>query len=127
MNITTYPSDYDPIKNKDHKGKFTNERVGFIRLVPKDIYAENEKDSRPTWHEVHSILSRKKTEGRILINARLLLKDNETRREFKPRGRDVQYHFLAQIFSGYQLAPNIPEQDLKTRVEIKIGNSGAVQ
>ena len=33
----------------------------------------------------------------------------------------MQYYFFAQIFNGYELAPNVPEKDLLTMVEMKIG------
>ena len=59
--------------------------------------------------------------GRLLINARLIPADNKVKRELKPRGRDIPYYFFAQIFNGYELAPNVPEKDLLTMVEMKIG------
>lgn len=42
-------------------------------------------------------------------------------RAMAPRGRDIQYYFFAQIFSGYELAPGISSETLRTRVEVKIG------
>lgn len=44
VNITEYPNPYDP---KKHKEKLVNHRIGFVRLIPKDIIVTNETNSRP--------------------------------------------------------------------------------
>ena len=58
-------------KKTDQEEKvISNERVGFIRLSHKEIM--NPRDSKPKWHVVQSLVSRKKTVGRLLANARLV-------------------------------------------------------
>ena len=47
--------------------------------------------------------------------------DQKPFRQEKKRGRDTHYHFFFQIFSGYEIAPNVPEKDLRTRVVVEIG------
>lgn len=55
----------------------SNERVGFIRLNYKEIM--NPRDNKPKWHVVQSLVSRKKTVGRLLVNARLVKKGGSSK------------------------------------------------
>ena len=68
VNITTFPEE---TKSKKDTGKIVNERVGFIRLSYKDILHQKEY-LKPKWYVVQSLISRKKTIGRLLVNARLV-------------------------------------------------------
>ena len=44
-------------------------------------------------------------------------------RQLVRRGKEVKYYFFAQIISGFEIAPHILEETLKTKVEVQIGNT----
>ena len=123
MNLTTYEiQDEGDKKKRGQKEDLVrkNVRMGFIRLNSKH-FVNKSQNLLPKPYEITSIESRNKKIGRLLMNARLVKPPYGKRQTTRP-GREVQYHFFAQIFSGYELAPNVPENQLRTRVEIKIGS-----
>ena len=103
------------------------ERLGFIRIKPKEIY---QAQTKPQWRQVISVKSKKKAIGLLLVNAQLMpmpqsKKEKAPRRVVAPRGNETNYFFFAQVISGYEIGPDIPEEDLQTKVEIQIGNLSA--
>lgn len=96
--------------------------MGFIRLFSKNIIV-NQESTRPTWHIVQSVENEKKNIGRLLVNARLVAMPTTFKRQALKESKDVQYWFFPQIFSGYELAPKIPEDQLITFLKINIGTT----
>ena len=45
------------------------ERLGFIRIKPKEIY---QAQTKPQWRQVISVKSKKKAIGLLLVNAQLM-------------------------------------------------------
>lgn len=74
VNVSTYEVQ-DPSQKKSGKKKQDtcthNQRRGFIRVSPRDIVTQKDNKT-PQWYVVQSIENRKKTIGRLLVNARLV-------------------------------------------------------
>ena len=73
INLTTFAP---PVESKNKKKEVeeeveSNERLGFIRIQGKSLIVSQEQ-TRPSWHVVQSLQSRKKNIGRLLVNARLV-------------------------------------------------------
>lgn len=123
INLTTYaPPDLSKKGKKEEEEIESNDRMGFIRLFSKNIIV-NQESTRPTWHIVQSVENEKKNIGRLLVNARLVAMPTTFKRQALKESKDVQYWFFPQIFSGYELAPKIPEDQLITFLKINIGTT----
>ena len=68
-----------------------------------------------------SIVDEKKHIGQLLMKAKLTTKNE--RREIQKPGADKLWYFFSQIVSGFELAPEIPEEELVTHIVVEIGQS----
>jgi len=56
------------------------------------------------------------------MNLQYVKEGAEVERFPQQRSVEKSYRVFAQILSGFEIAPSIKEEELETRVEIKLGN-----
>lgn len=95
------------------------ERIGYIRIPVVEC---RKREANPQWYRLKSPYNDGTCPGIILMNVQYVWEGADIQRFPKQRSVEGSYKIYAQILRGFELAPSIPEDQLNTKVEIKIGN-----